>query len=83
MAVELDLRRRRRAERVLGQQLRVGRVADAEERDLHALGPALGRRVLPDAEQEVVGDRVQVGRVAEQLELAEDLRRAGFDRSIV
>ena len=67
---------------VLGQQLRVRRVADAEERHLSAL-PPLGRRVLPDAEQQVVGDGVQVGRVAEQLELAEDLGAVGSARPIV
>jgi hypothetical protein len=66
VAVELDLRRRPACwASSLGWP-----GPDAEERDLHALGPALGRRVLADAEQEVGGDRMQVGRVAEQLELA-------------
>ena len=52
----------------------VGRVGDVEQRDLRAEPHALGGRVLADAEQLVLADRVQVGRVAEDLQLAAHAR---------
>src|SRR4029453_15206488 len=59
---------------VLRQPYRVGQVTDVEQRDLCAGGPALGGGVLPDADQPGGVGRVQVGRVARDLQLALDGR---------
>ena len=55
---------------------RVGwrRIGDVEERELRAERAAFLVRVLADAEQQVVADRVQVRRVAGDLQLAEHAR---------
>jgi hypothetical protein len=50
------------------------RVADVEQRQLEALEQARVGRLLPDAEQQAVADRVQVGGVAGDLQLADHAR---------
>jgi hypothetical protein len=60
------------AERGLRPAGRAPWVGHVEERQLRAPDAPLRRGVLADAEQQVVGDRVQVGGVAEDLQLADD-----------
>ena len=54
------------------EPFRLAEVGDVEERRLRADHPAFVGRVLPDPEQEVAAERVQVGRVAADLQLAAD-----------
>ena len=61
-------------ERRVGEPRRMPEVGDIEQRKLGADGSALVVDLLPDPEQEVGADRVQVGRVAGDLELAEHAR---------
>ena len=76
MVVVGRLRRRPRPERRLRQQLRRGRVGDVEELELRARRLVRGGRdVLADPEQQPVGERVEVGGVPLELELADHLRR--------
>ena len=56
------------------QPRRAAQVGDVEDRDLCPGGAAVVGRVLADPEQQVVADRVQVGRVAGDLQLPEDAR---------
>ena len=65
------------AERQLLQPLRVGGVGDVEERNLGAGDPAIGSRVLADADQQVAGGGVQVRGVAGDLQLPRHDRIAG------
>ena len=53
-------------------------VGDVEQRELEALDAAVVGRLLADAEQQVVADRVQVGGVAGDLQLADDARAVGI-----
>ena len=63
------------AERRVREPRRMAEVGDVEERELRAGRLVPGRPTSsPDPEQQVVADRVQVGRVAGQLELAEHAR---------
>ena len=52
-------------------------VGDVEQRQLQALHAAVARRLLADAEQQLLADRVQVGGVAGDLQLADDARVVG------
>ncbi len=76
MRVELRDRRRVRAERDLRPAHRAAQVRDVEQRQLRAEPAALLGGVLADAEQQVLRHGVQVGRVAEDLQLAQHLRVA-------
>ena len=80
VVVPLDGRARAAlAELRLLQPRRLREVGDVEQRELQALDAAVLVRLLADAEQQVVADRVQVGGVAGDLQLARDarLRRVG------
>ena len=66
-----------RAEGRVSETCRVPEVGDVEERELRAGRSALVVDVLPDTEQQVLADRVQVGRVARDLQLAEHARPRG------
>ena len=56
------------------QPRRVREVGDVEQRQLQALHAAVARRLLADAEQQLLAHRVQVGGVAGDLQLAHDAR---------
>src|SRR5439155_5360244 len=68
VVVVLDLRRRAAAQRGALQQLGRAGVGDVEELDLDA-GRLVGRYVAADPQQQSRPRRVQVGRIALQLEL--------------
>ena len=70
VVVVLGRRAGRLAERVLVEPLRRAQVGHVEQRELRALRLPLLVRVLAEAEQQVVPDRVQVRREAEDLQLA-------------
>ena len=74
--VVLDLGLAARPERVAVDARGRVEVGDVEQRHLGAEQRAVGGRVLADAEQRSGADRVQVGRVAGDLELAERARVA-------
>ena len=61
-----------RTEGRVSQPCRVPEVGDVEERELRAARSPLVVDVLPHTEQQVLADRVQVGRVPRDLQLAED-----------
>src|SRR5207253_10830766 len=65
-------------ERGVRDPRRVREVGDVEERDLRAGRLVVRADVLPDAEQEVVPDRMQVGRVAGDRQRPEHLRVRGI-----
>ena len=69
----LGVAARRRGTGRAGVGLR--RVGDVEERDLGALGPALGVGLLADADQPALAGRLQVRRVPGDLQLAGDRGR--------
>ena len=79
LVVALDGRPRLAADGVLVQAHRLGELGDVEQRHLHAGPPPLRGRVLAHPEQQPVPERVQVGGVARDLELADHarLRRVG------
>ncbi len=60
------------------QPPRLRYVGDVEQRQLEALEPAVVGGVLPDAQQQLLADRVQVGGVAGDLELAGHARGIGI-----
>jgi hypothetical protein len=62
----------------------VGRVADVEQRELHAaVAGGVGVDVAAEAEEQVVADRVEVGREAGDRQLPGDAGgRVGSERSI-
>ena len=57
---------------------RLAQVGDVEDRELRPLRAPVVVRVLADAEQQVLADRVQVGGVAGDLQLAEHARPLGL-----
>ena len=83
--VMVGLRRRPAlAERGVREPRRVAEVGDVEERELRAGRLVVRADVLADPEQQVAADRVQVRRVAGQLDLARARRgRAGSLTSTV
>ena len=56
------------------QPRRPAQIGDVEERELRPGRPPLLRRVLADAEQQILADGMQVRRVAGDLQLAEHAR---------
>ena len=70
MVVGLRLRPAQ-AEMLGVQARRAPQIRDVEERELRAGRPPLLGRILADAEQQLLADRVQLGRVARDLQLAE------------
>ena len=77
LVVELGVGRGRAAERVTREQLRRAQVGDVEQAQLRPAQASLRARVAAHAEDEVAADRMQIGRVAQQLERAPDARACG------